>query len=810
MDPIREFRTQLESAGLLPPELAPDGVLRRCATRAKPRSDNGWYVLFSEPWAGAYGDWARNSKEVWNGAGNGGDMDPETRRRLQARIEQAKVEREQEQARRHAKAAEGAWKIIDGLPPATPGTPYFKRKGVSPCSGIKEDNGTAVVPVSGPDGKIQSLQRIDADGDKKFLTGGKVAGGYFPINKGGTGRLIIGEGIATLLTCIEADPTATALAAFNAGNLQAVAEMARKHYPERPIIIASDDDAKTEAKTGRNPGKEAAEAAARAVNGKVAFPSFEDPEGGSDFNDLAALKGIEAVKNALDAAKGTPAVMEVDPCPDPVPLPDGLPPVAPFDFALLPETLKPWAADIVERMQCPADYVAVTVIVCLAAIIGRKVGIKPQAPTDWTVLVNLWALLIGRPGWLKSPAMEKILSVLKRLAAVALERYQDELAEYDITKIAEKLRTEAVERQARAMLKENPGADISRLFSIDKSDAPILRRYMANDTTAAALGELLRQNPNGLLVFRDELVSLLKMLDQEENSEARGFYLTGWNGDSPYTFDRITRGMNLHIPAVCLSLLGSTQPARIAQYVKGAVTGTSDDGLLQRFGLLVWPDTSGTWQEVDRWPDGDAKRKAFEVFDRLERLDPFTIGARQDTGINGEPDGVPYLRFDPAGLDLFRGWRQDLETKLRSGELHPALESHFAKYRKLVPALALTLHLSNGDTGPVGSHAVLQALAWSEYLATHARRLYASITAPEVTTAKAILKKIRNGDLNAVFTGWQVWRPSWSGLTDRKAVNEALDLLVDFGWIVSRRKDTGGRPSIEYEVNPKANLEGVK
>lgn len=76
---------------------------------------------------------------------------------------------------------------------------------------------------------------------------------------------------------------------------------------------------------------------------------------------------------------------------------------------------------------------------------------------------------------------------------------------------------------------------------------------------------------------------------------------------------------------------------------------------------------------------------------------------------------MSYLRFDPAGLGLFKDWRQDLETKLRSGDLHPALESHFAKYRKLVPALALILHLSNGGTGPVGGHSVLQALAWSEY-----------------------------------------------------------------------------------------------
>jgi len=121
--------------------------------------------------------------------------------------------------------------------------------------------------------------------------------------------------------------------------------------------------------------------------------------------------------------------------------------------------------------------------------------------------------------------------------------------------------------------------------------------------------------------FRDELVSLLKALDHEDNAEARGFYLTGWNGDSPYTFDRIMRCMNLHISAVCLSLLGSTQPGRIADYVRHAVRGGSgDDGLIQSFGLLVLPDIGGEWCNVDRFPDSDAKREANRVIDNLRAV----------------------------------------------------------------------------------------------------------------------------------------------------------------------------------------------
>ncbi|MBI5236086.1 MAG: DUF3987 domain-containing protein, partial [Deltaproteobacteria bacterium] len=172
-------------------------------------------------------------------------------------------------------------------------------------------------------------------------------------------------------------------------------------------------------------------------------------------------------------------------------------------------------------------------------------------------------------------------------------------------------------------------------------------------------------------------------------------------------------GINLHIEAVCLSMLGGTQPGRLAEYIGQAVRGgTGDDGLIQRFGLLVWPDTSGIWKDVDRWPDNDAKNAAFKVYEHLDNLDPASIGAQQDTDLDGELEGSPYLRLSAGALEMFQEWRINLEARLRSGDLHQALESHFAKYRKLIPALALIIHLADHGTGPVTKNAVLKALSW--------------------------------------------------------------------------------------------------
>ena len=539
------------------------------------------------------------------------------------------------------------------------------------------------------------------------------------------------------------------------------------------------------------------------------FAVFTYMEYGGDF--VAAARALAAEHTpahpigeqpphpALAADPTAALCAPCKPVQPPAPLPDH-PAVAPFEHDLLPDTLAPWVRDIAERLQCPPDFVAVAAMVALAVVVGRKVAIRPKRHDTWAVIANLWALVIGRPGIMKTPAIEATFGPLDRLMARALEEHDQAMQRFEADKMAAKLRAEAREKKARERLKNNHDANLGDLLTPSTIESPTLRRYRTNDTSTASLGELLRQNPNGMLVYRDELVSLLKGLDKEDQAEGRGFYLTGWNGDSPYTLDRIGRGLYLHIPALCISLLGGTQPGRLAEYTGQAIRGgAADDGLIQRFGLMVWPDPVATWRNVDRPPDHTAERVAYAVFDRLDRLDPASIGAQQDRNLDGHPIGLPYLRFSAEALSHFQEWHEALEVRLRSGELHPALESHFSKYRKLVPALALLIHLADDGRGEIGEDATLKALAWAEYLETHAHRVYGAVTQVEVAAAKAILRRIERGDLQAPFTTRDVWRPGWAGLSDRALVVRALELLADYGHLtVEVDRATGGRPATRY------------
>ena len=95
-----------------------------------------------------------------------------------------------------------------------------------------------------------------------------------------------------------------------------------------------------------------------------------------------------------------------------------------------------------------------------------------------------------------------------------------------------------------------------------KAEEPKLRRFKTNDPTVEKLGELLRDNPAGLLYMRDELVGLIASWDKQGREGDRQFFLEAWNGDGTYDTDRIGRGTIL-IPNLCVTIFGGMQPDKL-------------------------------------------------------------------------------------------------------------------------------------------------------------------------------------------------------------------------------------------------------
>ena len=322
---------------------------------------------------------------------------------------------------------------------------------------------------------------------------------------------------------------------------------------------------------------------------------------------------------------------------------------------------------------------------------------------------------------------------------------------------------------------------------------PSARRLIVGDATAEKLHEIMAANPAGVLVVRDELTGWLAQLDKPGREGERAFVLTCWNGDDSFTYDRITRG-TVHAKHVCMSLIGGIQPGRLRSYLAPTLAdGAGNDGLMQRFQMIVWPDFSKAFQYVDR-PPNRAARDAVEA--RLRAL------------VTLDPEEPLELRFDDAAQALFVAWLTDLERRLREPGEHPAFVGHLSKYRSLMPTLATLLHLGEGETGEfVGLDSARRAAAWCEYLESHARRIYSVAVRPEVAGAQALLDKIRTGKVGegGVLPIREVYSKGWQELGSPEAAKAAAEVLVDHQFLrpmYGEPGSLGGRPSLRYYINP--------
>lgn len=493
------------------------------------------------------------------------------------------------------------------------------------------------------------------------------------------------------------------------------------------------------------------------------------------------------------------------------PLPVERPPVPTLPPEMVPAPLRDWVVDIADRSRLPLEMVAVPAIVAVGAVVGRTVGIRPGRFDDFTVVANLWGALVARPGWMKSGAVKEAFRPVGRLAAAAHAAHEAaavsaaarrERIEAELDALKGKMREAARKGGALGELEEKVRSKRQEL----REAAVTERRYLTHDATVEKLGELLRDNPRGMLLLRDELSGWLRALDKPGREGDREFFLEAWNGTGSFTTDRIGRG-TVHIPALTVSVFGGVQPGKLRPLLAAAAEGgAGDDGLVQRLQLTVWPDRLEPWRKPDRWPDQVARDRADAAFGALDGLTPATVGAQPD-------DDVPYLRFSPAAQAIHDAWRDELEGRLRSEELDdsPAFAAHLSKYRSLMPALALVFHLvdAGATEGAVGEHAARLGAAWCEYLECHARKLYAVELNAGASAARAVAAKIEAG---AVIDGQAVrelYRAQWSGLRTPERVLLGLTTLGEVGWLRLETALTGGRPSQIVRLHPELRGEGA-
>lgn len=303
LDPREEFAEALRSMSFLVEDGHPvmDGKPHRIQTADdKPGQKSGFYIGYLDGRPAGYMKDNRTGEEMrWKCSGPLPSR--ENREKFQAACQARKQEHAAALREQYRKAAERVQYQLGSMQAANSPLPYHTAKGIEVhTGGMVGKEGTLCLPAHDVNGKIWTMQYINADGSKRFARESRKEGCFHPVGGMSAVRkapaIVICEGYATACSVAESLGMGT-VAAFDSGNLASVARALHEKFPGKPIVIAGDDDRAIKVNTGRIH----AEQAAKEVGGISVFPVFAPAETGKDFTDFNDL----AVKSCLgkDAVK---------------------------------------------------------------------------------------------------------------------------------------------------------------------------------------------------------------------------------------------------------------------------------------------------------------------------------------------------------------------------------------------------------------------------------------------------------------------------------------------------------------------------
>ena len=501
---------------------------------------------------------------------------------------------------------------------------------------------------------------------------------------------------------------------------------------------------------------------------------------------------------AVSAAQvdGGGAQADTDGWAKPTPISSAMHPVPAWEPQFLPDPVAEMVVDFADNVPMNREFVASNIAAAAGSILSGKVLLSLKDDDTWIETPNSWALNIAPPSSMKTPGLQECNYVLNRINDAYAQNYRTELAAHKGQVIAYEAAKKALSAAAKsaAMPGQLP----------PEPEPPVQHRAVTHDSTPEKMGDLARGGPVALVL--DEAAGLLGLMADPKNLSGRAFYNAAYNGNQPYKVDRIMRG-SLDISRLCVSIIGNIQPERLLSLLLSAARdGVQDDGFMQRFGLMTYPDPVPHTELVESTRDLFKYLPGRDALIALKDYDPVMHGAEQGAMLGND---LPYFRLSDDALGLWRTEYRRRRTVVEDIDLMLSYRNHVIKHPKVIATVALVIHAVEGHKGDISGAVMERAIAASNFYLSHAKRVY-YMAAHDIYTepAQAIARRMSRGEITDAFTSRDAYTNGWSGCYDADRADAILSVLEDTNWIRSVAAGTtstkGGRPSKRWLVNPLA------
>ena len=416
-----------------------------------------------------------------------------------------------------------------------------------------------------------------------------------------------------------------------------------------------------------------------------------------------------------------------------------------FPLEIFPKAIRDIIEALEEYENYNVDFTSASFLTVFAAAMGNTWSVRFM--TGWVSRPIIYMVLVGSPSCGKTPPLQQAVAPLLKLDG-----------EYDMIYCKE---METYRRWERMSAKQR-----EKHFLPEEMKMPQRKCHVVVDSTVEALIGALRDNPRGVLIYKDEIDSLLSNFNRYNGSD-EGYFLSLFSG-TPFKYSRKSNNEHIFLANPYCSIIGSTQPGRLDEQFGGK---RMMNGFSSRF-LKVYP-------EIDKMPSWNDTAMPDGVLEEWERIIRKVITVTPSTDQEGKATSIELMFSQDAKLRIIQ-WKDAVNNKAYAETDSDAVRALCGKLETYLIRFCLVIQIMHGICGESGMDEIEPRTAELAIRLTEYFRNMESRIAPE----------IEPGILDNRFT--ELLGNLRDSFTTAEAVREALQLGISESSVKRFLRD-GGR-----------------
>lgn len=416
-----------------------------------------------------------------------------------------------------------------------------------------------------------------------------------------------------------------------------------------------------------------------------------------------------------------------------------------FPLEIFPKAIRDIIEALEEYENYNVDFTSASFLTVFAAAMGNTWSVRFM--TGWVSRPIIYMVLVGSPSCGKTPPLQHAVAPLLKLDG-----------EYDMIYCKE---METYRRWERMSAKQRERHSLPEEMKMPKRKC-----HVVVDSTVEALIGALRDNPRGVLIYKDEIDSLLSNFNRYNGSD-ESYFLSLFSG-TPFKYSRKSNNEHIFLANPYCSIIGSTQPGRLDEQFGGK---RMMNGFSSRF-LKVYP-------EIDKMPSWNDTAMPDSVLEEWERIIRRVITVTPSTDQEGKATSIELLFSQEAKLRIIQ-WKDEVNNKAYAETDSDAVRALCGKLETYLVRFCLVIQIMHCICGESGMDKIEPGTAELAIRLTEYFRNMESRIAPEIET----------GILDNRFT--ELLGNLRDSFTTAEAVREALQLGISESSVKRFLRD-GGR-----------------